>query len=618
MSFVSQLRALVHNSVTRKKARAAPRRRPALARFVPRLEALEERALPSTFTVLNLFDHGAGSLRAAVQSGDATIDFKQGLHGTIVLTSGELDISSSTTINGPGADQLAVSGNNSSRIFEIAAGNVAISGLTTTNGKEVGANGGGILIDAGATLNLDNVVLANNSAYADASGNYGNGGGIENDGSLTVTASAFTNNLASGGDYTDPITEGSAGGAIDNNGSSMTVTDCAFTNNQAVGPATGTGEGNGGAINNGGNLNNNTTVTINNSTFSGNEALGRTTNGGAISAGEDEVAPPLALALSNCTFTANQAVGADGANNLTELFGGEALGGAIANAAPMTITGSTFTDNLAKGGDHGANTGGVDPNPVEGEAYGGGIVNFASSLTVTNTSFIGNRAIGGSSAVGPGAPAAGGGLASEIFASTTLSDVTFLGNQAIGGSGGGSAPGYPGTGGSGFGGGFYNGVDSAAAVSDALFLDNQAGGGAGGSGAAGGAGAGGAIANGGGAGTFEINFLGLPPADTSAVSVAGSIIVANQAQGGAGGAGGNGGNGLGGGLYSNDAAATLTVQTSVVSGNQADGGHGKHDGEGIGGGVYSLGTFDLDAFSLILGNDASTSNDNIFGTVTRI
>src|SRR5262245_46241909 len=35
-------------------------------RFRPRLEVLEDRALPSTFTVLNLADSGAGSLRAAI------------------------------------------------------------------------------------------------------------------------------------------------------------------------------------------------------------------------------------------------------------------------------------------------------------------------------------------------------------------------------------------------------------------------------------------------------------------------------------------------------------------------------------------------------------------------
>ena len=101
--------------------------------FAPRLEAFEDRVLPSTYTVANLFDHGAGSLRAAILSGDDTIDFAHGLHGTITLTSGELLITNSVTINGPGADKMSVSGNNASRVFEIAAGlNVTISGLTIT------------------------------------------------------------------------------------------------------------------------------------------------------------------------------------------------------------------------------------------------------------------------------------------------------------------------------------------------------------------------------------------------------------------------------------------------------------------------------------------------------
>ena len=175
------------------------------------------------------------------------------------------------------------------------------------------------------------------------------------------------------------------------------------------------------------------------------------------------------MAINSCTFTRNEAVGANGTNNSTEGEGGEALGGAIANAGPLTIACSTFTDNLAKGGDGGDNVGGVDPNPIVGEVLGGGVVNFASSLTVSNTTFSGNRAIGGSSAAGPGGSAVGGGLEAEIFAATTLTNVTFVGNQAIGGSGGSSSPGYPGTGGSGFGGGFYNGVDSTATVSESLF-----------------------------------------------------------------------------------------------------------------------------------------------------
>ena len=70
----------------------------------------------------------------------------------------------------------------------------------------------------GATLDLDQVVMTNDSAYADSLGNYGSGGGVENDGSLTVTNCLFTSNLASGGSFNDPITEGSAGGAIDSQG----------------------------------------------------------------------------------------------------------------------------------------------------------------------------------------------------------------------------------------------------------------------------------------------------------------------------------------------------------------------------------------------------------------
>ena len=115
---------------------------------------MEDRNLLSTFTVTSLVDSGAHSLRAGIQSGDATIAFAPGLHGTITLDS-ELLINHSVTIDGPGANELFVSGNNSGRVFEVAAGQVAISGLTITDGQEVAANGGGILVDAGATLNLD-------------------------------------------------------------------------------------------------------------------------------------------------------------------------------------------------------------------------------------------------------------------------------------------------------------------------------------------------------------------------------------------------------------------------------------------------------------------------------
>ena len=592
-----------------------PKSRPTRSRrsVLPRLELMDDRKLLSTFTVTSLSDSSAHSLRAGIQSGDAIIAFAPGLHGTITLGS-ELPINHSVTIDGPGANELSVSGNNANRVFEIATGQVAISGLTITDGHELAANGGGILVDAGATLNLDQVVVSGNSAYADSSGdNFGSGGGIENDGSLTVTQSFFTKNLASGGSSTNTITEGSAGGAIDSQGPSLTVTNCAFLSNQAVGPATGTGEGNGGAINT------SSPGTITDSKFKNNQALGRTTNGGAISMGENENFAAPSVAISNSTFTKNEAVGANGANNSAALFGGEALGGAIANAGPLTIANSTFTDNTAKGGDDGDNVGGLDPNPVLGEAWGGGLVNFASVLTITNTSFSGNQAIGGNSATGPGAPAAGGGLASEIMANTTLTGVTFLRNQAIGGSGGSSSPGYPGTGGSGFGGGFYNGVDSTAAVSGAQFGGNLAKGGSGGPGAAGGVGAGGAIANGGGIGEFELAFLGLGP-DTSKIAIAGGTQSFNVAQGGAGGAGSNGGDGSGGGVYvlgttTGSIDGTLITFDSAMGGASGTGGA---SGQGSGGGLYidAGAGVTLSKSSKVRFNFASTGNDDIFGAYT--
>jgi len=118
--------------------RPRPAHRPS---FVPRLEALEDRALPSVFTVTDLADSGPGSLRQAIldanaQPGTDLIDFASGLQGTIALTSGQLDITDSLLVTGPGAQQLAVSGTDVSRVFEISTGVAAVlDGLTITHGQ---------------------------------------------------------------------------------------------------------------------------------------------------------------------------------------------------------------------------------------------------------------------------------------------------------------------------------------------------------------------------------------------------------------------------------------------------------------------------------------------------
>src|SRR6266849_4625612 len=89
-----------------------------------------------TITVTSTADSGAGTLRAALASaanGD-TID-ASGVTGTILLTSGELLVTNSVTIFGPGPANLAVDGNAASRAFNISGTVVTIAGLTITNGK---------------------------------------------------------------------------------------------------------------------------------------------------------------------------------------------------------------------------------------------------------------------------------------------------------------------------------------------------------------------------------------------------------------------------------------------------------------------------------------------------
>ncbi len=131
MLSASWFRRLTMGSPTRAR-RPRPRRTHSRRSVLPRLEGLEDRKLLSTFMVTNLNDSGAHSLRAGIQSGDATIAFAPGLHGTITLKSA-LPVTGSVTINGPGADRLSVSGNDTYQVFDISgSASVSIAGLTIT------------------------------------------------------------------------------------------------------------------------------------------------------------------------------------------------------------------------------------------------------------------------------------------------------------------------------------------------------------------------------------------------------------------------------------------------------------------------------------------------------
>src|SRR5258708_21560999 len=82
---------------------------------------LAKPGLAATLTVTNTNDSGAGSLRQATADampGD-TINFAA--TGVITLTNGELLVTNDLTVLGPGATNLAVSGNNSSRVLEVSS-----------------------------------------------------------------------------------------------------------------------------------------------------------------------------------------------------------------------------------------------------------------------------------------------------------------------------------------------------------------------------------------------------------------------------------------------------------------------------------------------------------------
>jgi hypothetical protein len=263
----------------------SPRRRPAFRR--PHLEVLEDRSLPSTVTVLNNLDGGAGSLRAAItaaRSGD-TIAFASSLDGqTITLTSGELAISKSLDIEGPGAGLLAVSGNHTGRVFAISQNQqtvfVTIAGLMIEDGLASGAGGGGIL-NVSSTLNLRNDGLSSNVAFDNSDESQSQGGAI-----------------------------------LNRNGAMLTITNCNLSGNQAIG-RDGGGRAFGGAIYNKG-----ATVTVTGGSFTDNVARGG--DGGKISIGEPFIGHAFggaimndtsgALSVTTCTFTDNEAIAGNGGN----------------------------------------------------------------------------------------------------------------------------------------------------------------------------------------------------------------------------------------------------------------------------------------------------------------
>lgn len=226
------------------------------------------------FVVNSIDDHDDGvcgvndcTLREAVGAanrngaGTDTISFDSTLFGSkqiIKLTLGEISITASVSIEGPGARLLSIDGGGTSRIFGIGAGNLGntwqtgpagsmttISGLSLVNGNSGNGDGGAITSNENLVLNsctlsgnragrggaiFSSGTLALNGCTLSGNGANNFGGAIVNEGTLTLNSCTLSGNHAS---------DSQSGGAISSAGTRVTLDSCTLSGNRA---------GTGGAI----------------------------------------------------------------------------------------------------------------------------------------------------------------------------------------------------------------------------------------------------------------------------------------------------------------------------------------------------------------------------------
>jgi hypothetical protein len=617
MSFFTLLRHLKWCSERARWGRSR-RRLPAKhasrsSRRLPQLEALEDRTVLSTLTVTSAADDGSvGTLRAVLASalnGD-TIRFANQLIGqTITLVQGQLVVTQSVNIAGPGAANLAISGNAASRIFDVASGAVvAISGLTLTQGlatdgaailnsgsltlsKDVlhgnvaqGASGGGLFGDSGgrggavenqpgASLEVSYCGLTGNQAIGGPNGGNAFGGGIYNEaGTAVIDRSTFTSNVAVAADggtvgVAATLPNGSsvlllgvaAGGGVWNDGGSVTVTSSSLNTNVDEGGSDGNDSGSAAAF-----------------------SLVGTATGGAIGSGAFFTTATPSVAIAGSTLNTNRSQGGTNLQVNTSSEAGTARGGAVGlMAGDVSISTSGISGNLAvPGAVFSVFQGGTAIEALGAAAFGGGIDDQGSFgsppplLSITGSMISGNMAL----ASGAGANASGGGLDTSVV-NAELTNSIVSGNQAIGGPGGGFLTFYgytfPLAGGQGAGGGILS-TGGSLTISGSTVKDNLAQGGS-----AGGAGFGGFAFGG---GIYE---------QDPAFVLADSTLSGNQAIAGPG-AGGNGG-----GLFS-DYGGSATIRGISLVNNLAQGGGGQYgySGRAVGGGALVLTSLDLSESSV--------------------
>ncbi len=324
-----------------------------IAVFILAISAIQ--ILAATFTVTNINDSGAGSLRQAVldanaAAGDDLIAFDASFNVPRTLTlASTITVTGNggLTVNGPGASLLTVSGNNAVSVFHVSGqgapsiGAIVFNNLTVADGRfgtgqtagaGIGINSGG----ADPTLvnfTANNVVFRNNQGGgAEAAGSAIS---CSRSGTVAVNNSTFTENRGS------TINLGSGIGSC-----SATINGSSFYRNSGDGVISCCG--------------NNTTVTVsvNNSVFynNGNDFDGSTidmSSGGGIAITNTTIAnnrsSRAAVWLRNFSISNNSLTNVTIAGNSIP-HSTLAAGLEIGITVPVTIGNSIIANNFNASG----------------------------------------------------------------------------------------------------------------------------------------------------------------------------------------------------------------------------------------------------------------------------
>ncbi|HBO44349.1 MAG TPA: hypothetical protein DD670_10540 [Planctomycetaceae bacterium] len=274
-------------------------------------------------------------------------------------------------IIGPGASFLTIDGNARGTVFQATGGESLLSHITVTGGTS-----SGIVVNAGVELSLDHMVVNGNR-----SGSGSSGGGILNDGVLTVANSDISWNATS-----------RHGGGIHSNNGSLTLTNSTVSNNVAMSDRSV-----GGGICNFSGAINIVNSTISDNTITGTGALPVVAGGGLYS-----YSGPVNVTNSIVSH-----------NRVTGGYPNSGEGGGIFNTGgSICVTSSTISGNSANRQAGGIFSGGIGSTTsitntiISGNSAdeGGGIMNSGSEMAVTNSVVAGNSARRGGGIADWGAP----------------------------------------------------------------------------------------------------------------------------------------------------------------------------------------------------------------------